>query len=467
MVNSCLLRSIHGKPRLPSRPVPNLCHAVCRHLHQAGHTILGSLREEQTLPRFYEKQYYPVRIGQTFHDRYKILTKLGYGAYSTVWLVRDQKTDQYTSLKICTRHETDTSPVANELSIFRHMKACSDGHAGATLARLPDDVFEVDSHICLVMKPHACSLQHLQNSLAGAKVPDQFITAVVMRLLACVNWLQLDCGVVHTGLLGSSRSLENANVNELEITPQNILLSADDDEIFRRAEKEEIEHPSVPVFDHTHPYPHPIYQSRGQPTSLSEALGHSILTDFGSAKLLKASTSTRGWWMPDTYRAPEILMGLPWDHSVDIWSIGVMVSTIASGCRFKLTQQPQVLELLEGRNLFDPIDRTHNQYVLPLALAQYIGYMGLPPLWMIQQSDNPTIATFFDNQGRWIAEPPIRKMCFEDFLTVIPPSEKKTQLVNFVKKIFTWSPAERANSAELFEDEWLTAPYKGLGILGN
>lgn len=45
--------------------------------------------EEQTLLRFDEKRYFPVKLGQVLADRYEILSKLGYGACSTVWLVRD------------------------------------------------------------------------------------------------------------------------------------------------------------------------------------------------------------------------------------------------------------------------------------------------------------------------------------------------------------------------------------------
>lgn len=59
----------------------------------------------------------------------------------------------------------------------------------------------------------------------------------------------------------------------------------------------------------------------------------------------------------------------------------------------------QTLELMEGKNLFNPIDRVHNQYVLPLALAQYIGYLGPPPLEMIRQS--PLFSTYFDENGKY------------------------------------------------------------------
>lgn len=33
--------------------------------------------------------FHPVYIGDVFKDRYKVLNKIGYGVYSTVWLVRD------------------------------------------------------------------------------------------------------------------------------------------------------------------------------------------------------------------------------------------------------------------------------------------------------------------------------------------------------------------------------------------
>lgn len=45
--------------------------------------------EEETLPFYEPEQFYPVRIGETFLSRYKVVGKLGYGAYSTVWLCRD------------------------------------------------------------------------------------------------------------------------------------------------------------------------------------------------------------------------------------------------------------------------------------------------------------------------------------------------------------------------------------------
>lgn len=124
-----------------------------------------------------------------------------------------------------------------------------------------------------------------------------------------------------------------------------------------------------------------------------------------------------------------------------------------------------MLELLQGRNLFSPIDTAHSQYVLPLALAQYIGYMGPPPLWMIQQSSDPAMSTYFDAQGDWTADPPILRTSFEDFVTAIPPGDEKTKFLRWLRKIFVWDPAERANSSQLFEDDWLAGRFEEMGIM--
>ena len=47
------------------------------------------LIEEETLPGYQQEHYYPVHIGDVFNSQYKVVGKLGYGVYSTVWLCRD------------------------------------------------------------------------------------------------------------------------------------------------------------------------------------------------------------------------------------------------------------------------------------------------------------------------------------------------------------------------------------------
>ena len=124
--------------------------------------------------------------------------------------------------------------------------------------------------------------------------------------------------------------LEHAANCIVEITAQNVLAQAATDVRFKALEAEEHADPSVPVLDNGYP----VYRSRGEPETMLELTGQSILTDFGSSRI--GNTPNRGWWMADTYRAPEVLMGLSWSYEVDIWSIGILVSHVLTRCLIQL-----------------------------------------------------------------------------------------------------------------------------------
>ena len=51
--------------------------------------------------------------------------------------------------------------------------------------------------------------------------------------------------------------------------------------------------------------------------------GEPVLCDFGSAEKGDA-TNTRNAG-PNVYRAPEVMLKMPWSYSVDIWNVGVLV----------------------------------------------------------------------------------------------------------------------------------------------
>jgi serine/threonine protein kinase len=99
-----------------------------------------------------------------------------------------------------------------------------------------------------------------------------------------------------------------------DISPNNILLGAEDHDVFSKLEQDEIEHPSPRkvLLNRT------IYLSKPMPITR----GPPILGDFGASR---TGERFSGDVMPGVYRAPEIIMGMEWDSKIDIWSIGVMV----------------------------------------------------------------------------------------------------------------------------------------------
>ena len=61
----------------------------------------SSSEDESEDPRDYRKGgYHPVSLGDVFRGRYKVLRKLGWGHFSTVWLVLDMEMKRYAALKI-------------------------------------------------------------------------------------------------------------------------------------------------------------------------------------------------------------------------------------------------------------------------------------------------------------------------------------------------------------------------------
>jgi serine/threonine-protein kinase SRPK3 len=55
--------------------------------------------------------------------------------------------------------------------------------------------------------------------------------------------------------------------------------------------------------------------------------GQPVLCDFGEARL--GEYDNMADIQPYQYRAPEVILDIPWDEKVDIWNVGTMVSTTA------------------------------------------------------------------------------------------------------------------------------------------
>lgn len=99
-------------------------------------------------------------------------------------------------------------------------------------------------------------------------------------------------------------------------------MKLEDDSSLRDIQDQESRDPSVPIAT-TADGAVPVYKSRATKLELS---GLPVLADFGKMRLAEGQTN-QDWSMSDLYRAPEVLLGLPWEYPVDVWSIGVMVSS--------------------------------------------------------------------------------------------------------------------------------------------
>ena len=68
----------------------NLLHSRGNSPHPKPDTVSGHKAiEEETLPKYNADHFYPARLGDILHDRYKLVVKLGFGMTATVWLAKD------------------------------------------------------------------------------------------------------------------------------------------------------------------------------------------------------------------------------------------------------------------------------------------------------------------------------------------------------------------------------------------
>jgi serine/threonine-protein kinase SRPK3 len=107
--------------------------------------------------------------------------------------------------------------------------------------------------------------------------------------------------------------------------------------------------------------------------------GPILLSDFGEARTGLGPHA--GDIMPLPYRAPEVIMSMPWNHSVDIWSVGLTAWDLLGTNR-----------LFTARNGDGEMnDAAH--------LAELMATLGPPPREFLQRNSGRA-AEFWDKQGK-------------------------------------------------------------------
>ena len=82
--------------------------------------IDNSDSDEQEDPKDYCKGgYHHVEIGEVYNERYKILRKVGWGHFSTVWLAWDLKLARYVALKVVKSAKHYTETAIDEIKLLR------------------------------------------------------------------------------------------------------------------------------------------------------------------------------------------------------------------------------------------------------------------------------------------------------------------------------------------------------------
>ncbi|KAF9518782.1 hypothetical protein BS47DRAFT_197256 [Hydnum rufescens UP504] len=382
---------------------------------------------------------HPIHLGDTLGaERYKILRKLGYGSFSTVWLARDAQESRYVAIKVSVARASETN---NELGIFEHLARHRDQRGARSVMELLhsfDHEGPNGRHLCLVfpvMGPSATTMERKfrTNPMRSGRYPLWIAKSMLKQLLLGLSFLHRN-GVTHTDIQPGNLLFSLPNIDSL---PESDLKTD-------ITQPETISDPVQRVDGEVDLWS-PRYTAIPQPLTPLATVesGFTVrISDMGGASLIAPASGTTPI-TPVALRAPELILTKSWDMTIDIWSFG---------CLF--------FEFLTGTPLFvigtwgltdEEIDDDH--------LCQLISALGPLPTDLCAQW--PRYSSFYSEDGTEIVPPEVDTPPLETFLKNKAPPEMDTEEVKAVgvllRGILHYNPAQRPTAADLLKDPWFEA----------
>ncbi|KAI5778529.1 kinase-like domain-containing protein [Geopyxis carbonaria] len=173
----------------------------------------------ENLEQYRPGGFHPVLIGDVIVERYQIVHKLGYGAFSTVWLAKDLQPEEnkprYVSIKIVAASETGKS---NESLILQRLQArksspcenkspdMEDGLATRTGSGSVLDVYSQfllegpnGLHQCIVSEFLGVSVSCALEEIGRSNIPSRVVRRLAFQAVSGLSFIHR-CGITHGDL---------------------------------------------------------------------------------------------------------------------------------------------------------------------------------------------------------------------------------------------------------------------------
>ncbi|KAJ8084352.1 hypothetical protein PM082_003121 [Marasmius tenuissimus] len=173
-------------------------------------------KDEESPADYNAGGYLQVKVGDTFKNgRYRVIRKLGWGHFSTVWLVKDGHSNYHSALKIVKSAGRYAETARDEIKLLSRVASFSPSHPGRQHIVSFLDSFSHQGpeaqHICIVFEPLGENLLALIERNRKKGVPRSLVKLIAKQILLGLQYLHDECDLVHT-----------------DIKPENILISIPD-----------------------------------------------------------------------------------------------------------------------------------------------------------------------------------------------------------------------------------------------
>ncbi|KAI3424978.1 hypothetical protein D9Q98_008359 [Chlorella vulgaris] len=233
--------------------------------------------------------YHRVRCGEKFKDgRYTVLHKLGWGHFSTVWMVRDEQTAQLGAMKVVKAAAHYTEAARDEITLLSQI-AENDPEDSHYCCRMVD-WFEHSGahgrHVCMVFEVLGDNLLTLIRLFAHRGIPLPAVRHLARQVLVALDYLHTTCRIIHTDL-----KPENVMLTE-PVKPRRIDRGGGPtaDQPLAGGERGDSQPPAAPSVA----APQPAAPSGGRPSKLQAVMAAGQPLTRNQKKKLKAKAKKKG-----------------------------------------------------------------------------------------------------------------------------------------------------------------------------
>ncbi|PYI01809.1 kinase-like protein [Aspergillus sclerotiicarbonarius CBS 121057] len=391
----------------------------------------------ERLERYRPGGYHPIRVGDVLNDRYRVIHKLGHGAYSTIWLSHDEQRAAYVAVKVST---ADSSP--HEGDVLRSLTdSSSTGAQRCSMIPIILNQFEVQGpngcHRCYVTAPAQSSVSE---AIFSCHFQVETARALAAELALAVAWIHAR-GYVHADLhLGNILIRLSSGFDQLSVEQFYEKFGEPYTEPITRLDGQPLP-PGVPSHGTT-----PVWLGK-RASDIPPEEAHLLLSDFGeSFSPSDPQNQRRGEEChtplpvapPEAYFEPT----KPLSYSADIWTLACAMWSIFG-----------------MRSLFDATLATQDYMV-----SQQIDILGpLPPAWWdLWEARHKYFEEMgVPKKGRFVYSPLEQSFekhvqasrrrdgmcCFDD--------EEKRAILAMLRPMLAFKPEDRATAEDVLSSGWM------------